>query len=491
MDQQNLSTFAGTTSRWGQRIVLAVAVQMSWKLVSADVSEAFLRGITFQHLHELDPQQPLRKVEISLPPGTEQLVQTLPGMEDFNAQEECLGLCKPGFGLKDAPRLWNLALNQALSKANLQAANTDRQLYFKHDKNGKLILLLSIHVDDLKITGESSEIDAVLKLLTESFDELKLATDNFEHLGLKHSLEKDGSRIVSQEHYIAELRFIPEDGCKGSTEPVSPDLKSKFMSLLGGVAWTVQTRPDIAVFTAALQRKLQNPNGKDIISLNRVLAYLKRKPLKFTYRKVNRPWRLFVISDSSFKGEADDALAMRSGIIALGDKDGPQIGDNPIQTLEFVSKKQSRICRSTFTAELYSALDLVALGNVIINLALTEVLTGGRSARALADLQENGENALQSDLIIDAKSVFECVAAADTKSTTDKLMLCHALKLKEILSLRIASRLLWTDTRDMLCDALNKGVVPRDAIRYACESGLWKISHAFQIHLEAKTKLKA
>ena len=111
MDQQNLSTFAGTTSRWGQRIVFAVAVQMSWKLVSADVSEAFLRGITFQELHGLDPQQPLRKVEISLPPGTEQLVQTLPGMSDFNAQSECLSLCKPGFGLKDAPRLWNLALN--------------------------------------------------------------------------------------------------------------------------------------------------------------------------------------------------------------------------------------------------------------------------------------------------------------------------------------------------------------------------------------------
>ena len=38
-------------------------------------------------------------------------------------------------------------------------------------------------------------------------------------------------------------------------------------------------------------------------------------------------------------------------------------------------------------------------------------------------------------LIIDAKSVFECVAAADRKSTIDS-MLIHALKLKEILSPR-------------------------------------------------------
>ena len=97
----------------------------------------------------------------------------------------------------------------------MQAANSDRELYFKHNRDGKLVLLLSLHVDDLKITGESSEIDSVLKLLTDNFDELKLATDNFEHLGLKHSLETDGSRTMSQEHYIAELRYIPADGCKG------------------------------------------------------------------------------------------------------------------------------------------------------------------------------------------------------------------------------------------------------------------------------------
>ena len=79
------------------------------------------------------------------------------------------------------------------------------------------------------------------------------------------------------------------------------------MSLLGGIAWTVQARPDIA-FTSALQRKLQSPSGKDVIHLNSVLAYLKRKPLKLAYKKVEYPWKLYVISDSSFKGEDQDAL---------------------------------------------------------------------------------------------------------------------------------------------------------------------------------------
>ena len=36
-----------------------------------------------------------------LPP----LMRAIPGFEDFNGQQECLEMLKPGFGLKDAPRL--------------------------------------------------------------------------------------------------------------------------------------------------------------------------------------------------------------------------------------------------------------------------------------------------------------------------------------------------------------------------------------------------
>ena len=135
--------------------------------------------------------------------------------------------------------------------------------------------------NDIKMTGLDDEMKSVLQTLSEHFDELKLERDNFEHLGLKHVLESDGSRTISQEHYVKELRFISEAECRNDVE-VSPAVCSKFMSLLGGIAWTVQTRPDIAVFTSAVQRKLQPPSGKDVVHLNRVLAYLKRKPLNMT-----------------------------------------------------------------------------------------------------------------------------------------------------------------------------------------------------------------
>ena len=47
----------------------------------------------------------LRRVELELPPGGEQLLCLVPGYSDFNPVTEALVMLKPGFGLKDAPGL--------------------------------------------------------------------------------------------------------------------------------------------------------------------------------------------------------------------------------------------------------------------------------------------------------------------------------------------------------------------------------------------------
>ena len=133
-----------------------------------------------------------------------------------------------------------------------------------------------------------------------------------------------------------------------------------------------QTRADIIVYVAALQRIMAEPRNKHVIALNKMLRYIKRKPLTVTYKAVQNPWKLLVILDSAFKSEDQDCLAMRSGIIALGDKGpigtaasgGAQIWS--VQPVEHVCRKQQRICRSTYAAELHSALDLTGLALLIL-----------------------------------------------------------------------------------------------------------------------------
>ena len=100
-------------------MVLIVAAQMKWKLHSADVSEAFLRGLTFEEVAK-EPGETLRACELQLPPGCNPMLRELKGMEDFNELVEVLRMLKPGYGLKDAPRLWNKALKRALVSIGLK-----------------------------------------------------------------------------------------------------------------------------------------------------------------------------------------------------------------------------------------------------------------------------------------------------------------------------------------------------------------------------------
>ena len=91
----------------------------------------------------------------------------------------------------------------------------------------------SVHLDNLKLTGESSEIDSIIKLLTEHFDALKWEKDKFERLGLCHELHADGSRSVNQEYYVSGLAFRNEEVCRACpAERLGETLKSQYLSLL-------------------------------------------------------------------------------------------------------------------------------------------------------------------------------------------------------------------------------------------------------------------
>ena len=470
-DRNSTECFSGTSARWAQRLLLAVAVERQWTVAAADVSEAFLRGLTFAQVSE-DSGQPLRSVQLQLPAGAEEVLKEVPGLRDLDFSTECLDMLKPGYGLKDAPRLWSKRLQQCLLELGLKPLKMDPQTYVAHA--GKdLRCLLTVHVDDIKITGALQTIKDVLECLQKSFDKIKVEYDAFEHLGLKHQ-KVTGGVVISQRRYVEQLKPIPDSlYCHGSLEePASEQAKELYRSLVGGLAWTVQTRPDIAVFVSALQRRLSDPLHRHCRDANRVLSYMKKKPLDVRIPRIGEPLKLYVISDAAFQGIGQDHLALRSGVIALG-PDRPVGGSVRLQVLDTVSKKQSRVCRSTLQAELHSALDLFGHAAVMAH-GITEVLTGSRSAHSLAEIFDEGGFAISTELFIDARSVLEAVRPEQVK-TADKITAIHILKLAEHLERGQLRSLTWVDTRDMLADGLNKGSVDRQPLRTLCEEGVWHV----------------
>ena len=72
-----LDTFAGTASRYGQRAVNIVAATKKWLLWSLDVSQAFLKGLTFEQVSQM-MGTPLRSVQLVLPKDAAALLQKNP-----------------------------------------------------------------------------------------------------------------------------------------------------------------------------------------------------------------------------------------------------------------------------------------------------------------------------------------------------------------------------------------------------------------------------
>ena len=100
--------------------------------------------------------------------------------------------------------------------------------------------------------------------------------------------------------------------------------------------------------------------------------------------------------------------------------------------LDWLSKKQNHVCRSTYAAEIHAALDNTSTGT-IINTALNEILWGTQSATTLLQWFEAGQSAIPMHLAIDARSVFDSIIANPIKTPADKIFLLHAKKLREMI----------------------------------------------------------
>ena len=113
-----------------------VAVQKQWELFTADVSQAFLRGLTFADAAKLKDEVH-RSDQFSMPPGSEGILNQLPGYSDFDGHREVLEMLRCGFGLKDAPRLWNKVLKQLLHDLGMRPLQSDEQLYVWHEEHSR------------------------------------------------------------------------------------------------------------------------------------------------------------------------------------------------------------------------------------------------------------------------------------------------------------------------------------------------------------------
>ena len=476
-----METFAGTASRWAQRVVNSCTVQEEdFVLFSFDVGSAFAKGMTFEELSRLTGE-PLRAVEFDLASEDVQILRLIPGFEDFDPTTETLSMVKPIYGQKDAPRAWRKKLHLLLTEWGMKQLYADSQLYAKHASK-KLLCILSTHVDDLKGGATKAIADDLLKFIESKVGKCKQQWKAFTHTGIEHEQTAAGI-YTHQTGYAATLKPISKElfNQMPDEQLVNEHLAGLYLSVLGGVAWMILTRADLAVYVQALQRRASTPRVTDCKKLNLVVRYAKRHKVGIWYCKLKGELRLVCWSDAAFQAipEEGSGLALRGCCIILTGDDpaSPTSQDGTCHLLEYLCKRQRRVVRSTFSAELNALIDAMEIA-ILVQMAMHQVLNGcEETATELAHRMEEGLLQPSVDAVVDAKAVFDAVAAADACTPMECSLKLHLLSLRDKLMQNILRRLYWADTRDMVADGMTKGGVHRKLLVAVSEAGKLVLEH--------------
>jgi hypothetical protein len=346
-------------------------------------------------------------------------------------------------------------------------------------------MICSTHVDDLKLGGRDDWTAWLLERLEHYFGKLKIQYGTFEHCGIIHTLKPDGSYELSQDHFVARLKTADTTGIDRSklTTLLNEAQITMFQSGVGSLAWVVQTRMDCAIYIQALQRAAKAPTVAHLLRLNAVIKWCKRKPCFLKYVKLLTPFfKVLCCNDAAFRREDATGLAMRGSIIGLAEDHVEQPG-GLVNTLDFFARRQRRVVRSTFGAETNSLADGVEIGKMVAY-TLAEILLPGATAKTLVQLDEEGNLPIKLQAITDCRSLFDALKAEETQIPTEQSLILLLLQLKESLRTTTLKSIVWCDTRDMVADGLNKGVIARRDLLNFSMTAQYTFRYEFQMFSE-------
>ena len=242
------------------RIQLALAAQNKWKVRTADVTAAFL-------------QSNMLSRDVFVKP-----------VKEADAQGKLWRLLKPMYELGDSSRQWYLTIAENLKQLGCRRLDTDHAVfYFK--EHGRLKGIITMHVDDLCISGNAEFDERVMKPIFNIFKFGSITEDErFALLGWNVVQDREGI-VVSQQDYIdqkIEFMNIPTKG-RGGQERLNDEEKALFRAHVGKLRWcTDQTRLDIAFETLLTSTAQSAPTINDVRTINKV-QQLKGLPVSLRF----------------------------------------------------------------------------------------------------------------------------------------------------------------------------------------------------------------
>ena len=147
-----------------------------------------------------------------------------------------------------------------------------------------------------------------------------------------------------------------------------------------------------------------------------------------------------------------------------------------MHVIEFYSRKQKQVRKSTLGAEQGAMVDGINTG-IVIAVAMQELLSGPLNPADALDVMSGARPLLPVEAVTDAKSLFDSLARASGKTPVEETLVFGLQYLQDLQNRGLLRKSWWVDTRDMVSDALTKGVISRKSIVQLVQSGIWKLAH--------------
>lgn len=325
--------FAPVTRLETVRMLLALSVKNSWQVHHLDVKTAFLNGEITEDVFVAQPE----------------------GFEISGKEHMVYKLVKALFGLKQAPRAWYAKLNHSLESLGFKRCPYENAVYTKGTGNDCLII--AVYVDDILITGASvQKMEEFKQQMGRKFDMTDLGKLCY-YLGIEVKQEA-GYIELKQSGYAAKLlERAGMSDCNPNKYPMDPkeeilkDEKGRavdatmYKSLVGGLRYLVNTRPDIAFSVGMVSRYMERPTTLHLSSVKRIMRYVKGT-LQFglIYNQHSGNNVVTGYSDSDLGGAIDDRRSTGGMAYYLNES-----------LISWVSQKQRVVALSSCEAELMAA----------------------------------------------------------------------------------------------------------------------------------------
>lgn len=340
------TTTSPTARMESWRILLHIAAALGWDIQQIDVKTAFLYGL--------------------LPDDETQYMEQPPGFEEPGKEDHIWMLQRALYGMKQAGRIWNKTMNEAMVGWGFTRLTSESCIYFRCQTSGTVIAC--VHVDDFaSIANPPSENKRFKEEMKSIWTISDLGEAKFV-VGISIARNRLTNTVqLSQTALIDKIiKIFGQTDAHPVSTPMEPGLKLRrpnmsampwqdkenlsklpYRSLVGCLIYlTVGTRPDIAYAVQQLSQFLDNYSYAHWNAAIRVVRYLKgTRDLKLTLGG-NPNVKLIGFTDSDWANCLDTRRSVGGYAFSLGSG-----------IISWSSRKQKTVATSSCEAEYTAAFE--------------------------------------------------------------------------------------------------------------------------------------